>query len=665
MKLTKMDVAPMMQGSMSPASRAILLRAQIQPAASPRRLFADKLPGVAPLEDVQKEKKSDDARKKRPKSKAQPMDPIPKVRISAEKDGIYRITTPSKEKPAQDSFDERLNVTESDNVRTSLEDNPEDFLGFEDNAENQDTSVDVTMDLTRSFLEPVILLEPAKLPEGVEIQESSNANRKPRRRSKSPAKRTPKKSREPRPTRKSTDAASEPEMAPQPELPALENRSLPLKKRKSRDNSREVPAPPPPPPLPPQQEPHEEVVLAGLNDSMLIPMLQRVPIADKYLVRSTPDRGTESTDYETDDTSSTAGDNVLIVRKDISRLDQSIAVDLEEEAERAANLNRKNRKRRESIPLPRFYGDNTFDLTWKPKSKTTGGAGASRKNKRRLDNDSGIEEEDVVRRSKRTCRISKQILMTNPYIKSAYDRPDYRPMTVEQLAEAEQIAKKLKEENIRRRKPRAVPAAPSKPKRTPSRKRPQEPTEVPEEQQAKRTRADSALDEQPVPSTSAAAPCAEVAVQATAAVETILQEKQQAQSWMMKLMAENSGREEVMPQATSSGDRMHFQLDHLTYQERNGIQYSFFIYSETENFGFLRFAPAAVKKWTKTADFLLKFLVLHGQLSFQINGKETVTKGGDFLMLPQNTRYRIQNSEEISLVFMIKFKTAQSELPSM
>ncbi|KAL1403351.1 hypothetical protein pipiens_000114, partial [Culex pipiens pipiens] len=134
---------------------------------------------------------------------------------------------------------------------------------------------------------------------------------------------------------------------------------------------------------------------------------------------------------------------------------------------------------------------------------------------------------------------------------------------------------------------------------------------------------------------------------------------------MMKLMAENSGREEVMPQATSSGDRMHFQLDHLTFQERNGIQYSFFIYSETENFGFLRFAPAAVKKWTKTADFLLKFLVLHGQLSFQINGKETVTKGGDFLMLPQNTRYRIQNSDEISLVFMIKFRAAANELPSM
>ncbi|KAL9697395.1 hypothetical protein quinque_000836 [Culex quinquefasciatus] len=699
-KVAKMAVTPAAV-SMSPASKAILQRgkAGVEPSPSAARKLFDEPEVPKKSRKAEKQQRANEdlrhqKRKEAKRAKVTVNDPIPKVRILAEKDGIYRITTPGREvDPAQDSFVERLNVTESDageNVRTSLEDCPDEFLGFED---DEDTVADMTIDLSRSNMELIIPLEKAIIPKGVKTPPGFRRSRKPQRQPRSPAATKSKKSREPKPPRRISGSTSEP--APQatsPERPApatgqqLDNRSLPLKKRKSRDSSQEYL-----PSAPEEGESSSPPVFAvpapiDLNNSLLIPMLQRVPIADKYLVRSTPDRGTDSTtEYDTDDTCAT-GDNVLIVRKDMSRLDQSrldqsrMSIPEEEEEEQPeeeGSDGKRIKNRRSSIALPRFYGDNTFDITWKPKQKSSGG---SRKNKRRHDNDSGIEEEDngVVRRSKRTCRISKQILMTNPMIKSAYDRPNYRPMSVEQLMEAEKLAKKLKQEERAKRQYRKPPGRPRKPSQSPrGRKRIQEPAETQEDQQqAKRNRIDEATElpdvQQPTTSSAAASSssgtgtgAAEVAVQVDEEAATVAQERLQAQSWMMKLMAENSGREEVMPQATSSGDRMHFQLDHLTFQERNGIQYSFFIYSETENFGFLRFAPAAVKKWTKTADFLLKFLVLHGQLSFQINGKETVTKGGDFLMLPQNTRYRIQNSDEISLVFMIKFRAAANELPSM
>ncbi|XP_052566502.1 titin-like isoform X2 [Culex pipiens pallens] len=698
-KVAKMAVTPAAV-SMSPASKAILQREKsgVEPSPSAARKLFDEPEVQEVTKKSRKTEKQQRAnedlrhhkRKEAKRAKVTVNDPIPKVRISAEKDGIYRITTPGREvDPAQESFVERLNVTESDagvSVRTSLEDCPDEFLGFED---GEDTVADITIDLSRSNMELIIPLEKAIIPKGVKTPPGFRRSRKPQRQPRSPAATKSKKSREPKPPRRISGSTSEP--APQatsPERPAaatgqqLDNRSLPLKKRKSRDSSQEY-LPSAPEEGEPSSPPPVFAVPApvDLNNSLLIPVLQRVPIADKYLVRSTPDRGTDSTtEYDTDDTCAT-GDNVLIVRKDTSRLDQSrLSIPEEEEEEQpevAGSDGKRIKNRRSSIALPRFYGDNTFDITWKPRQKSSGG---SRKNKRRHDNDSGIEEEDngVVRRSKRTCRISKQILMTNPMIKSAYDRPNYRPMSVEQLMEAEKLAKKLKQEERAKRQYRKPPGRPRKPSQSPrGRKRIQERTETQEDQQqAKRNRIEEATALPDVqPSTSSAATSssssgtepgvAEVAAQVDEEAATVAQERLQAQSWMMKLMAENSGREEVMPQATSSGDRMHFQLDHLTFQERNGIQYSFFIYSETENFGFLRFAPAAVKKWTKTADFLLKFLVLHGQLSFQINGKETVTKGGDFLMLPQNTRYRIQNSDEISLVFMIKFRAAANELPSM
>uniref|UniRef100_A0A1Q3F6E8 Mif2/CENP-C cupin domain-containing protein n=1 Tax=Culex tarsalis TaxID=7177 RepID=A0A1Q3F6E8_CULTA len=679
-KVTKLAVAPTTV-SMGTASQSEALAA-IEPSPAPtRKLFDDAEPQAKAARVSKKSRKKqqadEDSRHKRKearkRAKLQSPDPIPKVRISAEKDGLYRITTPGREiDPAQDSFVERLNVTASENsanIRSSLEDCQEEFLGFED---DEDTIANQTVDLSRSNMELIIPLERTPIPKCVRVPSSAKKSRKPPRQPRVPAKKR-QRSREPKQPKRISGSTSEPApKATSPERPAvLDNRSLPLKKRKSRDSSQEY--------LP--SAPEDDAVFAkpappNLNDSLLIPMLQRVPIADKYVVRSTPDRGAESTEYETDDTCAT-GDNVLIVRKDTSRLDQSRLLPVEAQ-ERGPNVKKKVTNRRPSIPLPRFYGDNTFDITWKPRYKISRDGAASRKNKRRLDNDSGIEEEDgggVVRRSKRTCRISKQILMTNPLIKSAYDRPNYRPMSVEQLLEAEKMAKKLKQEEKakRQRQPGATTRVRKHSRSPRNRKRIQERAETQEgEQQAKRNRTDSAVELADVPSTSSsssssssgAASCAEVAVQCEED-PTVQQERMQAQTWMMKLMAENSGREEVMPQATSSGDRMHFTLDHLTFQERNGIHYSFFIYSETENFGFLRFAPAAVKKWTKTADFLLKFLVLHGQLSFQINGKETVTKGGDFLMLPQNTRYRIQNSDEISLVFMIKFRAAPNELPSM
>lgn len=109
-----------------------------------------------------------------------------------------------------------------------------------------------------------------------------------------------------------------------------------------------------------------------------------------------------------------------------------------------------------------------------------------------------------------------------------------------------------------------------------------------------------------------------------------------------------------------SRNLMQYTLDHLVFKEHNGIQYSFYSDTHNDNYGFLRFAPSAVKKLTKTSNFLLvsimlkwlitrhqswpqsfplhfqKFLVMAGNLTFHLNGTKLSITSGDFLMLPES-----------------------------
>uniref|UniRef100_A0A182NRM5 Mif2/CENP-C cupin domain-containing protein n=1 Tax=Anopheles dirus TaxID=7168 RepID=A0A182NRM5_9DIPT len=122
---------------------------------------------------------------------------------------------------------------------------------------------------------------------------------------------------------------------------------------------------------------------------------------------------------------------------------------------------------------------------------------------------------------------------------------------------------------------------------------------------------------------------------ATAPPEDIVTEKRKAFEWMMVLMENRQIRPEAMPMIEVQGFT-HLSLEHLYFERRNNIEYSFYVYSNGENFGFLRFLPHAEKKMTRTRGYLLKFLVLSGTLKFIINENELNVAGGDFLMLPIN-----------------------------
>ncbi|XP_058455741.1 titin-like isoform X2 [Malaya genurostris] len=321
--------------------------------------------------------------------------------------------------------------------------------------------------------------------------------------------------------------------------------------------------------------------------------------------------------------------------------------------------------------VPRYLRDYDEDLdtTWRPtkvkKLKETPAEVRTHVDQGG-DSGNGSEDEEPVRRSGRNRRLATQVLMTNPLVKSAFDEPNYRPLSIEEIVKAEVLAREIRQkEKHRWRKIRKAPV-----KRTKtidreaastsieSRKRIQvDPPEGSNEQTAaKKTCPDPTVDVVE-PSTSTTHSTAESSSQPSSAPEIIAQEKQKAECWLMKLMAGTHAPNDRLPVDPIAGGVMHFTLDHLNFQERNGIQYSFFAYSERENCGFLRFSVGAVKKLTKTANFQLKFLILRGALQFTVNGKEMHTKGGDFLMLPENSKYSIKNSDEISLVFMIKVPT--------
>ncbi|XP_052903125.1 uncharacterized protein LOC128310510 [Anopheles moucheti] len=134
----------------------------------------------------------------------------------------------------------------------------------------------------------------------------------------------------------------------------------------------------------------------------------------------------------------------------------------------------------------------------------------------------------------------------------------------------------------------------------------------------------------------------------------IMAEKRKTLDWMMMLM-ENQQKPPVaiLPIVQIQGFT-HLSLEHLTFEERDGIEYSFYVYSNGDNFGFLRFPPATEKKTTRTKRCSLRFLILSGSLKFIINESVVNAVGGDFLMIPISSSYRIVNGPDTTLIFMIK-----------
>ncbi|XP_053691098.1 nucleolar protein dao-5-like isoform X2 [Sabethes cyaneus] len=401
--------------------------------------------------------------------------------------------------------------------------------------------------------------------------------------------------------RKQAQSPPSPVESPVPEREEETASQLPLKKRKIRDNS--------------------------LED------------ADVNASRETSSPGLTVGGEEGDDA-------VASKPKTISR-HRSAKNDARQENKKKVDLEKKQQKPR---PMSRFLRDYDDDLdkTWVPsgtkmlKEKTNS---LRRHLDRSKQGSDSLESEQPVRRSKRDCRIASPILLTNPLIKSATQKPNYLPITLEQMLEAEHLAREIaRKEKQNYRKPRAAPTKQPVPASVAandaeSRKRTQH--QPPENQtHAKKTRVQESSDEN-----------------ATAAVTQLVRdnvaENKDVHAWMTKLI-NGTHRDESLPTYSDVGVTTHFKLNDLSFQERNGIQYSFFEYSEGENYGFLRFAPSVHKKKALTANYRLKFLMLSGQLHFHINGKDVLARAGEFVIIGEDSKYSIKNGEAISLIFMIK-----------
>ncbi|XP_062554625.1 uncharacterized protein LOC134219773 isoform X2 [Armigeres subalbatus] len=302
----------------------------------------------------------------------------------------------------------------------------------------------------------------------------------------------------------------------------------------------------------------------------------------------------------------------------------------------------------------RYYKDpeDENDETWMPSKKNQKNQYNRRIRRENEDNRTKANSADdsdsePIRRSKRKCRLAKATLMSNPQ-KSVYDKPDYKLMTEEELIT---MQRRLEEEKRRKKKAKATAdgaqaCESSAMPRPISRKRVQGDPEEPVT--SKRNKAD---DNSTQASQHEQLPMDADADAGTVTTDRLMQEKMDTYEWIHKLMHGNPEENERMPVVA---DLVHYSLQHLNFKEHNGIQYSFYLRSDNENFGFLRFSPQAVKKLTKTSNFQLNFLVISGNLTFTLNGNTCPIKSGDFLMLPANSRYAIQNGEEVSLIFMAK-----------
>ncbi|XP_035899078.1 uncharacterized protein LOC118506273 isoform X1 [Anopheles stephensi] len=149
--------------------------------------------------------------------------------------------------------------------------------------------------------------------------------------------------------------------------------------------------------------------------------------------------------------------------------------------------------------------------------------------------------------------------------------------------------------------------------------------------------------------------CSYTSAPATAASDRsdILAEKRKTLDWMMMLMEKQQDRPPALPMVELQGFT-HLSVEHLVFEEQDGIEYSFYVYSNGDNFGFLRFPPKVEKRPTRTKRCSLKFLILSGLLQFTINEVTVKAVGGDFLMIPIGSNYHIVNGSDTSLMFMIK-----------
>uniref|UniRef100_A0A0P6IU32 Putative microtubule-associated protein futsch n=1 Tax=Aedes aegypti TaxID=7159 RepID=A0A0P6IU32_AEDAE len=305
----------------------------------------------------------------------------------------------------------------------------------------------------------------------------------------------------------------------------------------------------------------------------------------------------------------------------------------------------------------RFYRDRNdeFDKTWKPKKsqKDSYNQHIRSKNHRKGANNTDESDSEPVRRGSRQRRIAESVLQKNPHVKSVYDKPIYREMTSEEMMELQ-----LQEQKLRRMKAAEMAASNSTvPDKRVNRKRAQQ--EPAEPTTSKRNRPDNegvegSQQQEEVPSTALATcplPNAANVSAESAPMDRLTQEKMDTYGWIQKLM---DGTLRGGARIGCSRNLMQYTLDHLVFKEHNGIQYSFYSDTHNDNYGFLRFAPSAVKKLTKTSNFLLKFLVMAGNLTFHLNGTKLSITSGDFLMLPENSKYGIENGKEVSLLFMVK-----------
>ncbi|XP_050072140.1 uncharacterized protein LOC126560022 [Anopheles maculipalpis] len=133
----------------------------------------------------------------------------------------------------------------------------------------------------------------------------------------------------------------------------------------------------------------------------------------------------------------------------------------------------------------------------------------------------------------------------------------------------------------------------------------------------------------------------------------VMDEKRKTLDWMMMLMEKQPYRPPALPMVEVQGFT-HLSLEHLVFHEKDGIGYSFYVYSNGDNFGFLRFPPNTSKRSTRTRGCSLKFLILSGSADFSINEVRVTAVGGDFLMIPLDSSYYIVNGPATTLMFMIK-----------
>ncbi|XP_058055666.1 uncharacterized protein LOC131207074 [Anopheles bellator] len=135
--------------------------------------------------------------------------------------------------------------------------------------------------------------------------------------------------------------------------------------------------------------------------------------------------------------------------------------------------------------------------------------------------------------------------------------------------------------------------------------------------------------------------------------EDLLAQKRQTTDWMLRLM-DNQQRRRPQKVPSAEVGYQHFSLDHLEFRQLRGVEYSFYTFSETEQFGFIRLPPNGKKNLTRAKKCLLRFLILNGSLTFTIENGQLQVKGGDFLILSTDSRYEIQNGPETSILFMMK-----------